>query len=689
MQRPLTAALLLACAVALGGCDARQWFVCALGNCGAALDVFSPETPRELRAEARTRQVVLSWAANRDDASEYDIYRSTTRGRGFSKLVPLGAPRDQATVTFVDRTVENDVTYYYRVTAQDSSENESLPAEASATPRLGTLPEAPNGLAATATDTSIDLTWAAGASASPVTYRVFRAGPGETPAALSTTAFERFSDFNFAPGTTYRYSVVAVDRDGQQSAFSSEVTVVAHGSAAPRFITKWGTRGTGDNHFEQPVDVAVGPDGKVYVADAALHTVQRFSPSGDWERTYGIDGDPCDGALTHPTGLAVAGSTIYVTDAQIGQGIACVQTFQSNSGQPGLSFGSLGTGDGQFQEPTDVAVDADGAAYVTDDRTDEIVKFNAAHNFVTRFTPDDGAQPVFDVPYGIVLDAAGALYASSYSFGYIWVLASNGHVTRRLGHGTGSGVGQFSGAAKVALDRSGRHVYVADPGNDRIQAFSSTDGALYTAFGGHGSGDGQFDHPQGVAVDCQGNIYVADTGNHRIQKFGSGASVPCIGPPTARASAVRRPPGFSVRFTPTKSRRGKVKGMTERGARQRGTFTLTARGARDFRRGTWAAVFDVRAGRTVRAAGTMVARSRRRPAERLCLAFTTTLTPGAPARLRGTFTTLGGTRGAARLRLGGRFDQTVSGGKSWILKGTSSVGRHPRAALPTRCRRAR
>ena len=46
------------------------------------------------------------------------------------------------------------------------------------------------------------------------------------------------------------------------------------------------------------------------------------------------------------------------------------------------------------------------------------------------------------------------------------------------------------------------------------------------SFGGPGTGNGQFNDPEGVAVDSGGNIYVADTVNNRIQKFDSSGNFP-------------------------------------------------------------------------------------------------------------------------------------------------------------------
>ncbi len=58
-------------------------------------------------------------------------------------------------------------------------------------------------------------------------------------------------------------------------------------------------------------------------------------------------------------------------------------------------------------------------------------------------------------------------------------------------------------------------ILVADSGNHRIQAFDSL-GNFLDVLGSLGSGPGQFNQPQGLAVDSTGRIIVADQGNHRL-----------------------------------------------------------------------------------------------------------------------------------------------------------------------------
>jgi len=116
-----------------------------------------------------------------------------------------------------------------------------------------------------------------------------------------------------------------------------------------------------------------------------------------------------------------------------------------------------------------------------------------------------GALAVLGATAAISLAAAGSAHAG---FGFLTAWGS-----------AGSGPGQFDAPDGVAVDDLG-HVYVAERGNNRVEKFSATGrllGSLGT--GTPGNAPGQLDTPFGVAVDGLGNVYVGDTKNNRIQKF--------------------------------------------------------------------------------------------------------------------------------------------------------------------------
>ncbi len=133
--------------------------------------------------------------------------------------------------------------------------------------------------------------------------------------------------------------------------------------------------------------------------------------------------------------------------------------------------------------------------------------------------------------------ASGDVYAQIVDDDRVERLAADGTALGQFG-GPGAGDGQFSfgsGAApQVAVDPSDGAVWIADPGNNRVQKFSAA-GAFLLKVGSPdntaGSGDGQFSGPLGVAVDpSSGDVYVADTGNDRVQRLSStGAFVAHVG----------------------------------------------------------------------------------------------------------------------------------------------------------------
>src|SRR4051794_23834300 len=54
-----------------------------------------------------------------------------------------------------------------------------------------------------------------------------------------------------------------------------------------------------------------------------------------------------------------------------------------------------------------------------------------------------------------------------------------------------------------------------------VPATASADLSLVTQWGSGGTGNGQFQVPNGVAADAAGNVYVVDGNGDRVEKFDS------------------------------------------------------------------------------------------------------------------------------------------------------------------------
>jgi DNA-binding beta-propeller fold protein YncE len=76
--------------------------------------------------------------------------------------------------------------------------------------------------------------------------------------------------------------------------------------------------------------------------------------------------------------------------------------------------------------------------------------------------------------------------------------------------------GKFSQPEDVTVDPTG-NIFVVDSDLDYLFKFSPS-GEEQQSFGGTGSGENQFDNPNGVGFFNQ-TLYVADTGNNRIVRF--------------------------------------------------------------------------------------------------------------------------------------------------------------------------
>ena len=124
----------------------------------------------------------------------------------------------------------------------------------------------------------------------------------------------------------------------------------------------WGSPGSADGQFLDPIGVAVSPAGEVYVVDDERDDIQVFTADGEYLRTIGQKGSG-DGEMQFTGNIRIAPEGTLI-NADFGNGR--VQAWDAEDQFLG-SLGSLGTGPGEFTEPQDVAIGADGTLFVVDD----------------------------------------------------------------------------------------------------------------------------------------------------------------------------------------------------------------------------------------------------------------------------------------------------------------------------------
>ena len=82
--------------------------------------------------------------------------------------------------------------------------------------------------------------------------------------------------------------------------------------------------------------------------------------------------------------------------------------------------------------------------------------------------------------------------------------------------GQGYGNSKLSDPLGVAV---GHNVIAVSDYSDHVVKKFSLQGDYLSKFGSHGSGDGQFNNPQGLCFNSKGLLYVVDYNNHRVQVF--------------------------------------------------------------------------------------------------------------------------------------------------------------------------
>jgi DNA-binding beta-propeller fold protein YncE len=281
----------------------------------------------------------------------------------------------------------------------------------------------------------------------------------------------------------------------------------------------WQNDGDPDLPLEDPTNLAIDPQGNIWVTDGRNSRFQIFAPDGTFLETWGTPGE-AEGELdfVEPTLFGGYGAGSMAFDAEGNLYVADPGNYRIQKFGPDRSFitawGSYGLGDGQFAAILNLAIDAQGRVYVTDESRGDVQLFDADGNFQSVWS--QSAEDWLGKPSVIEIDAAGNLWFTHFQKHAIQKYSPDGRLLASWGE-LGFEAGQLNNPSGLAIDEQGR-IFVSEWANNRIQVFDG-DGSFIASWGISGSDAGEFMGPNGSVLDGLGNIYVAEDGTDRIQKF--------------------------------------------------------------------------------------------------------------------------------------------------------------------------
>ena len=255
--------------------------------------------------------------------------------------------------------------------------------------------------------------------------------------------------------------------------------------------------------------VAADDQDRIYVFQRTDPPVVVFDRDGKYLGAWG------SGEVTDPHGLKIQGDTVYTTD----RSDSVAKSFTLD-GKVKLALGKPGqhsdTGEvknwlveraaGPFNHPTEMMRHPNGDLYVTDGyRNARVHRFAADGTLKTSWGSPGSGPGQFHLPHSIAFDDDGNLLVADRSNKRIQIFTPEGKYLREW---TGMG-----GPNDISRGKDGNY-YIAeqeDGGNPAYCTVRDSQGKVLAKM--------ESRHVHGIGVDLQGNIYAGLTQNRGVDKF--------------------------------------------------------------------------------------------------------------------------------------------------------------------------
>ncbi|MBI5056239.1 MAG: NHL repeat-containing protein [Nitrospirae bacterium] len=216
---------------------------------------------------------------------------------------------------------------------------------------------------------------------------------------------------------------------------------------------------------DQPSDIAVAPNGDIYLVDGLNNRIVVVDGNGTWK----------------------------------------------------FAFGSEGPEKGQFNRPLGIDISESGSVFIADTGNHRIQVFDQSGNFLNMFSVKTNSPQTKSDPVDVAVSKIkNYLYVSDNDNHKIKVYDQNGAFEFEWGK-IGEGTGEFRFPGMMTVNQF-NELLVVDVLNTRVQKFDPF-GNFVSIIGEWGVLPGRFFRPKGVALDKQSRVFVSDSYTGAVQGF--------------------------------------------------------------------------------------------------------------------------------------------------------------------------
>ena len=277
--------------------------------------------------------------------------------------------------------------------------------------------------------------------------------------------------------------------------------------------------GSAPGDLNTPRGIDIAPNGTIYVADSLNHRIQQFSPDGFLSNVWGnfanvLEEDAPGGTFNEPWDVAVApDGSIFVADTFNHR----IQKFDS-TGRFIKMWGKFAQGDTpeSFWGPRGIAIDEDGNVFVTDTGNKRVVVFDTDLNYKTQFGGGGFEPGQFDEPVGITVNSSGQIIIADTwnrrvqiferdetEFGFAPIDSFD--ISAWYGQG-------IDNKPYLTTDIEG-NIFLTDPEIGRILKFSIT-GEYLQGYQDINISEDLIGYPFGMDIDEAGNLWFSDASSN-------------------------------------------------------------------------------------------------------------------------------------------------------------------------------